>query len=137
MKNKNILLLLAIAAGYYFVYGKKKKKGTVSVENFLPLQGNEAELAKQEGFIYPGELATIPVNRIREIPAVKNTIEKISNSIFTQAKADVKAVENKIVKQVQAKKTQAKKTQAKKTQAKKTQAKTRAQKLGELGALYL
>jgi hypothetical protein len=142
MKNKNILILLAIAAGYYFVYGKKKKKGTVSVENFLPLQGNEAELAKQEGFIYPGELAKIPVNKIKEIPAVKNTIDKIKNSIFTKATAQVKAVENKIVKQVQAKKTEAKKTQAKKTQAKKTQAKktqpkTRAQKLGELGALYL
>jgi len=133
MKNKNILILLAIAAGYYFVYGKNKKKGTVYVENFQPLQGNEAEIEKEEKYIYPGELATIPENRIREIPAVKNTIEKISNSIFTKAKSDVKAVEKQIVKKVKNQKTQAKKTQAKKTQSKKT----RAQKLGELGALYL
>jgi len=136
MKNKNIFLLLAVAAGLYFVT-KKKKKGTVSVENFLPLQGNESELVKEEKFIYPGEMATIPENRIREIPAVKNTIDKISNSIYTEAKAKVKAVEKQIVQKVKAQKTQAKKTQAKKTQSKKTQSKTRAQKLGELGALYL
>jgi len=132
MKNKNIILLLAIAAGYYFLYNKKKKKGTVYVKNFLPLKGNEAEIEKEEKYIYPGELATIPENKIREIPAVKNTIEKISNSIYTKAKADDKAVEKQIVKKVKNQK-----TQAKKTQAKKTQSKTRAQKLGELGALYL
>lgn len=129
MKNKNIIILLAIAAGYYFVYGKKKKKkGVVIVEPFQPLQGNEAEIMQREYITMPGELATVDTaKKIREIPAVKNTIDKIKNSIFTKATAQVKAVENKIVKQVQ----------AKKTQAKKTQAKTRAQKLGELGTLYL
>jgi hypothetical protein len=121
MKNKNIIILLAVAAGLYFVTKKKKKKGTVSVENFLPLQGNEAEIEKEEKYVYPGEMATLPQVQVsRELPQFPTTIQFLTNKILPVVKKQV------------VKKT-AKKTQAKKTQAKKT----RAQKLGELGALYI
>jgi hypothetical protein len=120
MKNKNILILLAIAAGLYFVT-KKKKKGTVETTEFLPLQGNEEEILKQEKYVYPGEMATLSqVQTSRELPKFPTTIEFLTNKILPVVKKQV------------VKKT-AKKTQAKKTTAKKT----RAQKLGELGALYL
>jgi len=127
MKNKNIIILLAVAAGLYFVTKKKKKKGTVSVENFLPLQGNESEIEKEEKYVYPGEMATLPqVQTSRELPQFPTTIQ-----FLTKEKPQYPKILPVVKKQV-VKKT-AKKTQTKKTQAKKT----RAQKLGELGALYI
>jgi hypothetical protein len=129
MKNKNLYILLAIAAGYYFYYNKKKKKGTVIVSEFLPLQGNEAEIMQRDKFVYSGELATVPTaQKIRELPAVQKTLDTIKNRIFATAKKQVKTAEKKIVQKVQAKKAQVKKTQNKKS---------RLQKLGELGALYI
>jgi len=130
MKNKNLYILLAIAAGYYFIINKKKKKkGTVIISEFLPLQGNEAEIMQRDNFVYPGELATVPTaQKIRELPAVQKTLDTIKNRIFATAKKQIKTAEKKIVQKVQAKKAQVKKTQSKKS---------RSQKLGELGALYI
>ena len=130
MKNKNLYILLAVAAGYYFYYNKKKKKkGTVEVSDFLPLQGNEAEIMQMEKFVYPGELATVPTaQKIRELPPVQKTLENIKNAIFVKADQAYKTAEKKVVQKVQAKKAKDKKTQSKKS---------RSQKLGELGALYI
>jgi len=129
MINKNLYIFLAIAAGYYLVYNKRKKKGTVIVSEFLPLQGNEAEIMERDKFLMPGELATVPTaQKIRQLPAVQKTLDTIKNRIFATAKQQVKTAEKKIVQKVQAKKAQVKKTQTKKS---------RAQKLGELGALYI
>lgn len=128
MKNKSLYIILAIAAGYFFYFNKKKKKGTVIVENFLPLQGNEAEIMQRDKFIMPGELAKVTERQVRQLPEIQKTLDTVKNRIFATAKKQIKTAEKQIVKKAQAKKAQVKKTQSKKT---------RAQKLGELGALYL